>query len=249
MQVAAYCRVSSSSADQLNSYANQIDYYTRLAKKKKNEWNMVEIFADEGISGMKAKNRPEFQRMIRMCELHQLDLIITKSVSRFARNVKEALEYVRKLKLLGVGIIFEKEGINTQSLGDEMLLNTFTAIAQEESKVISQNQRLSIVKRMELGIYVDSNSRSIETFNIFEHGSFREYVKKAARKVQSKEEFAMQLRREVMYYFWSKCEWEVLISPWVGGNDDEEIKVDVAWQIMNNWDVFVDYTWNNRKKL
>ena len=112
LRVAAYCRVSSSSADQLNSYATQIDYYTRLAKKKKNEWNMVEIFADEGISGMKAKNRPEFQRMIRMCELHQLDLIITKSVSRFARNVKEALEYVRKLKFLGVGIIFEKEGIN-----------------------------------------------------------------------------------------------------------------------------------------
>ena len=97
--------------------------------------------------------------------------------------------------------------------------------------------------------YHNSNSRSIETFNIFEYGSFREYVKKAARKVQSKEDFAMQLRREVMYYFWSKCEWEVLISPWVGGNDDEEIKVDVAWQIMNNWDVFVDYTWNNRKKL
>ena len=97
--------------------------------------------------------------------------------------------------------------------------------------------------------YHNSNSRSIETFNIFEHGSFREYVKKAARKVQSKEDFAMQLRREVMYYFWSKCEWEVLISPWVGGNDDEKIKVDVAWQIMNNWDVFVDYTWNNRKKL
>lgn len=158
LRVAAYCRVSSSSADQLNSYATQIDYYTRLAKKKKNEWNMVEIFADEGISGMKTKNRPEFQRMIRMCELHQLDLIITKSVSRFARNVKEALEYVRKLKFLGVGIIFEKEGINTQSLGDEMLLNTFTAIAQEESKAISQNQRLSIVKRMELGIYVDSNA-------------------------------------------------------------------------------------------
>ena len=107
---------------------------------------------------MKAKNRPEFQRMIRMCELHQIDLIVTKSVSRFARNVKEALEYVRKLKLLGVGVIFEKEGINTMSLGDEMLLNTFTAIAQEESKAISQNQRLSIVKRMELGIYVDSNA-------------------------------------------------------------------------------------------
>ena len=113
IRVAAYCRVSSSSADQQNSYATQIDYYTKLAKKKKSEWNMVEIFADEGISGMKAKNRPEFQRMIRMCELHQIDLIVTKSVSRFARNVKEALEYVRNLKLLGVGVIFEKEGINT----------------------------------------------------------------------------------------------------------------------------------------
>lgn len=158
IRVAAYCRVSSSSADQLNSYATQIDYYTKLAKKKKAEWNLIEIFADEGISGMKTKNRPEFQRMIRMCEMHQIDLIVTKSVSRFARNVKEALEYVRKLKLLGVGVIFEKEGINTLSLGDEMLLNTFTAIAQEESKAISQNQRLSIVKRMDLGVYVDSNA-------------------------------------------------------------------------------------------
>ncbi len=158
LRVAAYCRVSSSSADQLNSYATQIDYYTKLAKKKGIEWNMVEIFADEGLSGMKVKNRPEFQRMIRMCELHQIDLVITKSVSRFSRNTKEALEYARKLKHLGIDVIFEKEGINTQSLGDEMLLNTFAAIAQEESKAISQNQRLSIVKRMELGIYVDSNA-------------------------------------------------------------------------------------------
>lgn len=157
-RVAAYCRVSSSSADQLNSYATQINYYTKLAQKKKNEWIMVEIFADEGLSGMKAQNRAEFQRMIRMCELRQIDMVITKSVSRFARNVKEALEYVRKLKLLGVAVMFEKEGINTMSLGDEMLLNTFTAIAQEKSQSISQNQRLSIVKRMELGIYVDSNA-------------------------------------------------------------------------------------------
>ena len=157
LRVAAYCRVSSSSADQLNSYARQIDAYTKLINSKK-EWQLVDIFADEGISGMKAENRPEFQKLIRLCELHQVDLIITKSVSRFARNVKEALSYVRKLKLLGVGVQFEKEGINTLSLGDEMLLNTFTAIAQEESKSISQHQRLSIVKRMELGEYVDSNA-------------------------------------------------------------------------------------------
>lgn len=157
VRVAPYCRVSSSSADQLNSYARQIEVYTKLVNSKK-EWELVEIFADEGISGMKANNRPDFRRLIKMCELHQIDLVITKSVSRFARNVKEALYYVRKLKHLGVGVMFEKEGINTLSLGDEMLLNTFTAIAQEESKAISQNQRLSIVKRMEMGEYVDSNA-------------------------------------------------------------------------------------------
>ena len=119
---------------------------------------MVEIFADEGLSGMKAENRTEFQRMIRFCELGKIDLIITKSISRFARNAKEALEYVRKLKLLGIGIQFEKEGIYTLSLGDEMLLNTFSAIAQEESKSISQNQRFAIVKRMQSGDYIASNA-------------------------------------------------------------------------------------------
>lgn len=157
LRVAAYCRVSTSSADQLNSYSTQIRAYTKLISSRP-DWELVEIFADEGISGMKADTRPEFQRMIKLCELRRIDLIITKSVARFARNVKEALEYVRKLKLLGVGIQFEKEGINTLALGDEMLLNTFAAIAQEESKSISQNLRLSIVKRMEMGEYVDSNA-------------------------------------------------------------------------------------------
>ena len=92
-------------------------------------------------------------------------------------------------------------------------------------------------------------SRSIETFNVFEHGSFREYVKKAAKKYQNKEDFAKQLRSEVMYYFWSKCEWEVLVTPWISPRESEKKKIDVCWQIMNNWDVFVDYTWANRKKL
>ena len=157
IRVAAYCRVSSISADQQNSFANQVKFYTKEINKKP-EWELVGVFADEGISGLKAENRPEFQRMIRMCEHHKIDLVVTKSVSRFARNVKEALEYVRRLKLLGVGIQFEKEGICTLSMADEMLLNTFSAIAQEESKAISQHQRLSIVKRMELGEFVDSNA-------------------------------------------------------------------------------------------
>ena len=97
--------------------------------------------------------------------------------------------------------------------------------------------------------YHNCNSRSIETFNVFEHGSFREYVKKAAKKYQNKEDFAKQLRSEVMYYFWSKCEWEVLVTPWISPRESEKKKIDVCWQIMNNWDVFVDYTWANRKKL
>ncbi len=156
LRVAAYCRVSSNSADQLNSYATQIRVYTRKIQQKP-EWELVDIFADEGISGTSAENRPEFQRMIRMCELRQIDLIIAKSISRFARNTKETLEYTRKLKLLGIGVMFEKEGINTLALGDEMLLNTFAAIAQEESQAISQNLRLANKKRMEMGEYLTSS--------------------------------------------------------------------------------------------
>ena len=157
MQVAAYCRVSSNSADQLNSYAAQIRAYKKIIGAR-DDWELVDIFADEGLTGMKSETRSEFQRMIRMCELKQIDLIVTKSISRFARNTKDALAYVRKLKLLGVGVMFEKEGISTLSMGDEMLLNTFAALAQEESQSISMNQRLSIVKRMELGEYIDSNA-------------------------------------------------------------------------------------------
>ena len=153
-RVAAYCRVSTNSADQQNSYNTQIRYYTRYIKSR-TEWTLVDIFADEGLSGTSSEKRENFQRMITMCELKQIDLVVTKSVSRFARNVKETLEYVRKLKLLGIGVVFEKEGINTLSMGDEMLLNTFAAIAQEESVSISQNVRFSIKKKMESGEYIN----------------------------------------------------------------------------------------------
>ena len=155
-RVAAYCRVSSSSADQLNSYARQISVYRALIESR-SEWTLVDIFADEGITGTSVEKRTEFLRMIKMCELRMIDLIVTKSVSRFARNVKEALEYVRKLKLLGVGVMFEKEGINTQSMADEMLLNTFAALAQEESMAISQNLKLANKKRMADGDYVNAS--------------------------------------------------------------------------------------------
>jgi len=155
-RVAAYCRVSSNSADQLNSYATQLRVYTKVINDNP-DWEMVEVFADEGLSGTDASKRPQFQRMIQMCEMRKIDLILTKSVSRFARNVKEALEYVRKLKLLGIGVQFEKEGINSLTLGDEMLLNSFSAIAQEESQAISQNQRLAAEKRMAAGEYISGH--------------------------------------------------------------------------------------------
>lgn len=93
MQVAAYCRVSSNSADQLNSYAAQIRAYKKCIGAR-DDWELVDIFADEGLTGMKSETRDEFQRMIRMCELKQIDLIITKSISRFARNTKDALAYL-----------------------------------------------------------------------------------------------------------------------------------------------------------
>ena len=156
-RVCAYCRVSTNSADQLNSYARQIKVYTRLIKSRP-EWELVEIFADEGITGTSADKRPEFLRMIKLCEMKKIDRIITKSVSRFARNVKEALEYVRKLKLLGVGVQFEKEGIFTLSMGDEMLLNTFAAIAEEESVETSIRLRNATKKRMASGEFVDGNA-------------------------------------------------------------------------------------------
>lgn len=154
LRVCAYCRVSTDSKDQLNSYARQIQVYTDTIRRH-SDWEMVEIFADEGISGTASNNRTQFQRMIRLCEQKQIDLILTKSISRFARNTKETLEYVRKLKLLGVGVQFEKEGINTLSLGDGMLLSTFASIAQEESIAISQNVRFGIRKKMESGEYIN----------------------------------------------------------------------------------------------
>ncbi len=108
MRVAAYCRVSTAQEEQQNSYQVQIAYYTDLISKKET-WSLAGVFADEGISGTQAKKRPEFLKMIRQCKKGKIDLILTKSISRFARNTVDCLEYVRQLKELGVGVIFEKE--------------------------------------------------------------------------------------------------------------------------------------------
>ena len=138
LRVAAYCRVSTEQEEQQNSYQVQIAYYTDLINRKK-EWSLVGIFADEGISGTQTKKRTEFNRMIRMCKNKKIDLVITKSISRFARNTVDCLEYVRQLKNLGIGVIFEKENINTQTMTSEFMIALYGSFAQAESESISKN--------------------------------------------------------------------------------------------------------------
>lgn len=138
LRVAAYCRVSTAQEEQQNSFAVQVAYYTDLINKKK-EWTLAGIFADEGISGTQTKKRTEFNRMIRMCKNKKIDLVITKSISRFARYTVDCLEYVRQLKDLGIGVIFEKENINTLTMTSEFMISLYSSFAQAESESISQN--------------------------------------------------------------------------------------------------------------
>ena len=97
--------------------------------------------------------------------------------------------------------------------------------------------------------YHNVNTQKIETFNIFKHYTFNEYVKQHLKECQTKEEFAEKLKSELHYYFWCKAEYEVIISPWCGGRNTEDIKVDIYTQVINNFDVFVDYVWNNRENF
>lgn len=157
LKTCAYCRVSTDSADQLNSYATQVKHYTKAIQSRA-DWEFVDVFADEGITGTRADKRTEFQKMIQLCQHKRIDLIITKSVSRFARNVPECLEYARKLRSQGVGIIFEENGINTLRMTDELMLSTFSAIAQEESLATSQRVKHMNRERMKLGEYVASTT-------------------------------------------------------------------------------------------
>lgn len=139
-RVAAYCRVSTEEEEQQSSYEAQCSYYTDKIMTNP-EWTMAGIFADEGISGTSTRKREEFNRMIRKCRQKKIDLILTKSISRFARNTVDCLKYVRVLKELGIGIYFEKENINTLDMDTELILTFMGAFAQSESESISANVR------------------------------------------------------------------------------------------------------------
>jgi len=138
LKVAAYCRVSTDQEEQESSYEAQIGYYTEKIKNNA-EWTLAGIFADEGITGTQAKKRPEFMKMIRLCRQRKIDMILTKSLSRFARNTVDSLKYIRDLKALGIAVIFEKENINTLETDTEMMLTIMSCFAQAESESISKN--------------------------------------------------------------------------------------------------------------
>ena len=138
LNVAAYCRVSTDQEEQENSYEAQISYYTEKIGKN-NDWQMAGIFADQGITGTQAKKRPEFLKMIRLCRQRKIDMVLTKSLSRFARNTVDILNYIRELKALGIAVIFEKENINTLETDTEMMLTIMSCFAQAESESISKN--------------------------------------------------------------------------------------------------------------
>ena len=140
LRVAAYCRVSTDDEEQLTSYEAQKNYYTDKIMTNR-EWTMAGIFADEGITGTSARKRPEFLRMIRQCKQGKIDIVLTKSISRFARNTVDCLNYVRALKELGIAVIFEKENMNTLEIDSEILITMLGAFAQSESESISANVR------------------------------------------------------------------------------------------------------------
>ncbi len=140
LRVAAYCRVSTDDEEQLTSYEAQKNYYTDKIMTNPN-WTMAGIFADEGITGTSARKRPEFLKMIRRCRQKKIDLVLVKSISRFARNTVDCLNYIRALRQLGIAVVFEKENINTLESDSEMIITMMGAFAQAESESMSQNIR------------------------------------------------------------------------------------------------------------
>ena len=156
LRVAAYCRVSTDSDEQKLSYQSQVLHYKQLVETKP-EWELVDIYADEAISGTQINKRVDFQRMINDALEGKIDMIITKSISRFARNTLDTLKYVRLLKEKNVAIMFEKENINTLTMNGEMLLVILSSLAQQESESISANVTMGLKMKMKRGEMVGYN--------------------------------------------------------------------------------------------
>lgn len=198
LRVAAYCRVSTDQEEQLLSYENQVRFYTESINSNP-DYACAGIYADEGISSTNTKKREQFNRMIEDCRAGKIDRIITKSISRFARNTLDCLNYVRELKAMGIGITFEKENIDTLDAKGEVLLTILSSLAQDESRNISENCTWGIRRRFEVGQHkmstkwflgydADENGKLIvnkkqakivqRLFMEFLHGKTTDYIKR-----------------------------------------------------------------------
>lgn len=158
LRVAAYCRVSTDSDEQSTSYEAQVEHYTSFIQKN-SEWEFGGIYADDGISGTNTKKREDFNRMIEDCNAGKIDMIITKSISRFARNTLDCLRYIRELKDKNIPVFFEKENINTMDSKGEVLLTIMASLAQQESQSLSQNVKLGFQFRYQNGEMTVNHNR------------------------------------------------------------------------------------------
>jgi DNA invertase Pin-like site-specific DNA recombinase len=152
LRVAAYCRVSTDSDEQLESLETQKTHYESYITSR-DDWQFAGIYYDEGISGTGKSRRPELERLMQDCKAGKIDMVITKSISRFSRNTTDCLELVRKLLAQNIPIWFEKENINTGSMESELFLSILSSMAADESLSISLNSKWSIKKRFENGTF------------------------------------------------------------------------------------------------
>ena len=169
LRVAAYCRVSTEQEEQQGSFKNQVEYYTNLINANP-DYEMAGIFSDDGISGTSTRKRPGFMAMVKACDDGKVDFLITKSISRFARNTADCLYFSRHLKNKGIPILFEKEGVNTMEASGELLFTILSSLAQEESRNISENVQWGIRSKFQKGI-PQLNTESLLGYDKDEEGN------------------------------------------------------------------------------
>ena len=158
IKVAAYARVSTDKDEQEESFERQVDYYTRYIKHNE-EWDFAGIYADPGITGTRADKRPEFQRLMSDCRKGLINKILCKSIARFARNTVDAIKYIRELKELGIGVVFETQNIDTSNQGGDILLIVLSGMAEEESRTISKNVTWAFQKKFAKGEFMLNYNR------------------------------------------------------------------------------------------
>ena len=157
-RVAAYCRVSTDNVAQESSFESQVTYYTNYINGK-SDWTMVDVYADEGISGTSTEKRTEFKRMIEDCKAGNIDMVVTKSISRFARNTMDCLNYVRMLKEKDIAVYFETENINTLDTTGEVLLTILSSLTQDDSRKLSENTKWGMARQFESGRVLVNTTR------------------------------------------------------------------------------------------